>query len=323
MREIIKKLVESNKIKEVFDILEKQMERLDNDNLSHTISVLKSQFDSYEKDRIINAENKADFTKLKLRILEVCDSYFESDTKKVTDENNATSKKEKLHDIILRKYFKNSQYNIDRYDKHASKDFSHFFWNFLTVDTKYKLKDKFQIANDEIIDFLTDQIIESESAFPVLVKGYTGTGKSLLLGLIYTDLYQKSQNNNSYCPIYINLHYYEYYVYNTNNIINSARKRLGEDLDELLNCEEVAGKKLILIIDGADEYIKPKVDLYDEVRLQIEKFDKKIVGVRKFKEEELTRKLPISGKPDIEIGLTSVLTENNKDLIHNIFIFLL
>ena len=210
-------------------------------------------------------------------------------------------KSESLHQLILKKYFENSLYNFNKDGKTRSKDFSRLFSYFLTEGSKEMLKSKFSIGLDELITLLGEKILESKSPFPILVDGCTGTGKSLLLGLIYLELYERTKNEDSrYCTIYINLHHYEYLIYRTKNVRETAKQMLQEDLDELLNSAKVQNKELILIIDGADQYIRPKVDLYDEILLRMKFFEKKIVGIRKIRSEKLKRNVDISGDPILD-----------------------
>ena len=84
-----------------------------------------------------------------------------------------------------------------------------------------------------------------------------------------------------------------------------------------MNTKEADEKEIILIVDGADEYIKPKVDLFDQV-LQYEKFNKKIIGIRRFRSENLKREIPFPGRPELVISLNSVLKESNEVLIKKI-----
>ena len=222
-----------------------------------------------------------------------------------------------LEELISKKYFDESLFEFQLVDEKVLRDFSCLFSYFLTEESKSILQNKMGNFQESLIENLCLKIVNSESAFPILVDGYTGTGKSLLLSLIYLGLARNKALRGSHCPVYINLHYYEYLIYQTEDIRAKAEDQLKKDIDEFLSTMESHNREIILIVDGADEYIEPKVDLFEKV-LEHERFQKKIIGLRRFKSEKLKRNVPFPGEPEMVVSLNGVIKEGNPQIIEKI-----
>lgn len=223
-------------------------------------------------------------------------------------------KSTQLFELIKTKYFEDSLFDFPEYEERILSDFSDLFAHFVTLESK--VQEELSMEG-ELITCLCNKIIKSKSTFPILVDGYTGTGKSLLLGLIYLGLRNIANNINNFCPIYINLHHYEYLVYQSDDIKKTSESYLVEDIKEFLSSPEAKNKEIILIVDGADEYIQPKVDLFHKV-IQQKKFQKKIIGIRRFRSEKLKRNVSFPGEPEIKISLNGILREGNSNTVNTI-----
>jgi 5'-deoxynucleotidase YfbR-like HD superfamily hydrolase/predicted amidohydrolase len=168
---------------------------------------------------------------------------------------------------------------------------------------------------------LANIIEKSESQNPLFVNGYAGCGKTAFLSVLYLFMHSRYSNSHSNkLPILINLHYYNKFIYleNIQKISSQAVKKITEDLNKIFNYIKQNPKlEVIIIIDGADEYINPKVDLDDFITSEIEKLKvkTKIIGLRKHKEEHnrtqsKSKTFPLIEDPEIELELSKINIES-------------
>lgn len=225
-----------------------------------------------------------------------------------------------LNKFILSTFFKDSFFLKKTPDGRLVKLYSRLFYNFLSKDSK-EYFDSQGVSPDDLVEALCDQAIKSNSPFPILVSGITGTGKSLLLSLIYVRLYELLKDSNTFVPVYVDLHHYEYKIYVSSNISNEAQSLLTDHLSKITSFDEVRQRDIILILDGAGENIKPKFDLVREIERQ-ERFSKKIIGLRKSRPDVHKGNFDIHGTPEIQITLNPLgFDEHSQETLETIETF--
>jgi len=216
--------------------------------------------------------------------------------KKIAEVTNSS-----LHNVIHDLYYKDSFYFSKGIAPNSLNAYSRLFWNFLSSKTRELFKEK-GILKENLIEKICDLIIQSKSRTPIIIEGLAGSGKTILLTLIYETLRQRV-NHTNYIPIYIDLNFYERKIYIERNIKESARNLLNEHVELLLKLNEIQGKSIILIVNGADEHIKSKVDLFPDLNNK-DIFSKKIVGIKKINDRrDNKRKILNLGDNDSELTI--------------------
>jgi len=218
--------------------------------------------------------------------------------------SNSPLKTEKLppteaaHNLILQKYIKknlnlikNDILDIEKSDKILEKYSSLF-----SKITSFGENSAFKPKNPKnFFKELIEHVTKSVSKFPLLISGSPGSGKSEFLSALYLTLYSRfKKGDTKYYPVLINLHYYDKHPYKTPNktSIQEQAKNLFESDFEILkrSIEQNKEKELLILIDGGDEYIHTKINIDSEVNKKLLKLhNKKIIGIRKYKEEKLKR----------------------------------
>lgn len=199
--------------------------------------------------------------------------------------NNQEDNISVLHSFIVKNYLKDHIY-ISADIHECVELYSNVFKNVVSVkDYNGAYVNMF---DQNIFEFLNDKIFDSSSTNPLIIQGASGGGKSTFLSILYIKLYDCYKHKKcSEIPVFINLHYYNRYVYpyGNKNIKDQAYDKLKEDLFSLLKniAIENTGSKFVLIIDGIDEYISLKIvpDTVISDILQLFPISKIIFGIRK------------------------------------------
>jgi 5'-deoxynucleotidase YfbR-like HD superfamily hydrolase/NAD-dependent SIR2 family protein deacetylase len=110
---------------------------------------------------------------------------------------------------------------------------------------KYICQDKDKYLN---ISSIMNHIIESSGVNTLRILGESGTGKSTLISLLYLEFKDKINVFTQYIPVYIDLHYYE------EKLLKEAITDLGAKISDLKNLISKQQNKILLFIDGLDEY---------------------------------------------------------------------
>lgn len=188
--------------------------------------------------------------------------------------------------------------------------FSELYWEFLSSATKLKIQ-KNDITPDELINYLCEHIINSSTKVPIAIEGYSGTGKSVLITLLYYKIKNILQGKDT-VPILIDLMYYERKIYSTTDIEKASVEQLNNHLNKILDFDEIKGKEVILFLVGADEHSKTKVNLFPIIESH-PKFYKKVVGVRRVKDKrQYLTKVFKYHTPELEINLSNIITNSDE-----------
>lgn len=142
----------------------------------------------------------------------------------------------------------------------------------------------------QVFEYLYEVIFSDDRCRnPIQISGYAGCGKTAFLSLLYHYLRKKLMAiGDNRIPIYISLHYYNKYAYQEQNgEFSKQAQRMIQGLFLKLNqlVEASSNVEFIFILDGADEFSQPKVQVGSFLATIIEQLPVryKIVGVRKQK----------------------------------------
>lgn len=183
---------------------------------------------------------------------------------------------EEIHKLITEKYLKS------RYKKTKLSDINFELYSdlfLLSIDVM-KNKNKTTISGN-IFDYIRENILSQENENLIKVVGADGTGKSTFLSILYLYLYNYCVNNNfSFFPFYINLHYYDSKVNNSSQ--NDVKEIMYEDLKIFKRLvEDYPNIPYIIIIDGNENYFRTTLKLpkiFDDFLKDINAY-KKIVCI--------------------------------------------
>jgi len=229
----------------------------------------------------------------------------------ITSSTQTTTLNKFIKDLYFTESFYNKLSNIENWEE----TYSSIFWNFFTKKSLEELSNK-GISESKLINELTQLIIVSESQIPIIVEGLAGTGKSILISLLYQKLL--SIKPLDYIPIYIDLTYYERKIYKNENIEYSAISLLKDHLDKMLSFKECEEKKIILLVNGADEHIKSKVDIFPIIE-EYQVFSKKVIGIKRINDlDENKRPIYINSTNtyDLELEIKPIRVKSNPNLDH-------
>ena len=143
---------------------------------------------------------------------------------------------------------------------------------------------------DSLFLRIKDKIENSQNVIPIIVKSRAGHGKTEFLSVLYQFLKRQYKNStfNSF-PIYISLHHYNKTIYKSAKRFNKqAKEALCSDISPLLNHlkESSSYNKVLLIIDGPDEFRYQKVEELEEKLFEILNGEipnnLKIIGLRQY-----------------------------------------
>lgn len=224
-----------------------------------------------------------------------------------------------FHKFIVNNYLKHFLYYTEQ---NSQEIFSKYSESFLPVLKIIKGDHILNLnSNINIFEQISRFIIDSNSSNPLLVDGYAGCGKTSFLSVLYLFLYEKYKNKETKkIPLFINLHYYNKQVYPEKSLkfLDQAKKKLLLDLDPIYKyIRNNSEKEIIIIIDGTDDYVNPKVDLDDFIVDEIRKLPvtARIIGLRKHRDEHnksYSKKISSSliEDPEIELELHKVRVES-------------
>lgn len=230
---------------------------------------------------------------------------------------------ETFHKFILDNYLKKNLY----FDEKNSQDlFKKYSSAFIPVIEIRKGAEVLNLQSRiDLFESLGRLVENSQSQNPLLVNGYAGCGKSAFLSILYWYLYLRCKNGeSSKLPVLINLHHYNKTIYTEKNtsFLDQAKNKLLVDLNPIYKClQNHREKEVIIIIDGADEYNNPKVDLDDFIVSEISKLSimTKVIGLRKHRDEHTktyskTKTFPLIEDPEVELELGKVKVESDNYL---------
>lgn len=230
---------------------------------------------------------------------------------------------ETFHKFTLENYLKK---NLHFEDNNSDELFNRYSSVFVPVVEIKKGSELLSLDNETTFFQKVGTLVEnSESQNPLLVTGYAGCGKSAFLSVLYWFLYlrfKKGESNK--LPVLINLHHYNKQIYSEKKqkYFEQATKKLLTDLKPIYTyILKHREKEVIIIIDGADEYDNPKVDLDDFITTEIAKLSvkTKVIGLRKHRDEHTksyskTKTFPLIEDPEIELVLSKVKVESPRFL---------
>lgn len=177
---------------------------------------------------------------------------------------------------------------------------------------------------ENIFSYMLKRISESTEAVPFHVKGSPGTGKTILLCLLYFYLKLKyKQNSESPLPIYIDSD-----CILSNNIdskvdTTSVLAKFKKEIKPLVDFIAKYKGNIVLIVDGIDGFVSVKKSIYQYINYMLEEVNrntvKRIIGIstEKFASEEFNYG---HFRPQAAINLNSIRADNeNVDLFIDLF----
>lgn len=160
---------------------------------------------------------------------------------------------EKLHELIMTKYIK-ERYRDEELSREAIEAYSDLFK--LSIDVLYNER---EIKIDKnIFEFVQEDILTKKKRNLIKIVGPDGTGKSSFLSILYIYLYRYCLDNGfSFCPFYINLHFYDTIIDGETPNEQTVRDVMYNDLEILKQVAEIYHNiPYIIIIDGNENYFR-------------------------------------------------------------------
>ncbi|RKI43500.1 HD domain-containing protein [bacterium D16-51] len=158
-----------------------------------------------------------------------------------------------LHEFIMKNYIK-ERYRKEELSEQDIEIYSDLFK--LCIDI---CNDKGRVEVDgNIFDFVKDVILNQKKGNLIKIAGPDGTGKNTFLSILYIYLYRYCLDNGfSFCPFYINLHFYDTVIGNSGLGEQEMKNVMYKDL-ERLNVLVKAQPDIpyIIIIDGNENYFR-------------------------------------------------------------------
>lgn len=171
-------------------------------------------------------------------------------------------------------------------------------FSFITDIKQSQNEGLMKIDSTNIIEEISNFIINNNSTYPLKVNGFSGAGKSTFLTLLYLrickDCNYQSNAANAQIPIYIDFHYYlKRFTESNNDNPNQLQADLYEDWEYLNELMKKLSGPFIFVINGLEEYdhtgfhfdrhIKK---LFDDCNSKLRKY-KKIIGISTQKKDYL------------------------------------
>lgn len=196
---------------------------------------------------------------------------------------NQMSVIEKYEQIVQEKYLKQKSYfrtstNATQLYEYYSNLFKYLIFPNNIIE---------HLNGKSVFEYFTDVIQNSDKEIPLVVKSKAGHGKTEFLSVLYQYLLDKYYSNlyDKY-PLYVSLHYYNKFEYpNPERMQKQAKELLGSDIAPILTYIQDDSKinKILLIVDGPDEYRYAKVKLETILMQNIDQYtleNVQIIGLR-------------------------------------------
>lgn len=221
---------------------------------------------------------------------------------------------ESFHLFTLEKYLKKRMHFNENDFELIFRNYSSLYKSIITIK---KGSDTVNTSTDEIL-FRQIEILlkKSKSQIPLFVKCSAGYGKTAFLSTLYMYLYYKFKNKESEkLPIYISLHYYNKFIYpKSRNFFSQAAHKLREDTTPIFSyLQKHKEQEIILIIDGADEFHYPKVDLDNHIFNMVDSLpaQSQIIGLRSHVDKHTQtyrkeKKSLLKESPEVEIEFNKI-----------------
>lgn len=231
----------------------------------------------------------------------------------------------KYDTFVINHYLKKKLYF---YDKEDADHIYELYGNLFSLLINVSIPDFISKDNDHSLFVrIMNKIEESEKIIPIIVKSRAGHGKTEFLSVLYQFLKRQYNNSNfNSFPIYISLHHYNKTIYkNAKRFSKQAKESLYSDITPLLNYlkNSSACSKVLLIIDGPDEFRYQKVELEEELleRFNIEFPNNiQIIGLRQHIDKHkiaYRSEKNIDAEIEIQLDKISVTSPGFTSLIKN------
>lgn len=158
-----------------------------------------------------------------------------------------------LHEFIMKKYIK-EKYRKEELSEQDIEIYSNLFK--LCIDI---YDDKGKVSVDKnIFDFVKDVILNQKKGNLIKIAGPDGTGKNTFLSILYIYLYRYCLDKGfSFCPFYINLHFYDTVIGNSGMDEQEIKNIMYNDLEKLkILVQTQPDIPYIIIIDGNENYFR-------------------------------------------------------------------
>lgn len=158
-----------------------------------------------------------------------------------------------LHEFIIKNYIKERY----RKQKPSGQDLEIFSDLFKLCIDVFDNEKKVEI-NKNIFDFVREDILTQKQENLIKIEGPDGTGKSTFLSILYIYLYLYCEKNGfSFCPFYINLHYYDIVIDDITSNNQAVKDKMYDDLQKLKCLVQIYPDiPYIIIIDGNENYFR-------------------------------------------------------------------
>jgi len=192
---------------------------------------------------------------------------------------------QKIHTSIMCKYLEEPYKKLEI----ESKEFFNIYSDILKLVCN--IQETTIDYTENIFCSMSRYVQKSNNIFPIKVDGPAGSGKTMLLSLLYWYLhYEYINDNRKPIPIYIDINYYESKIYKNSNLLSYEAQvvnALDNDQSFIVNfINKYPDTEIIFIIDGLDDYNKIKEVLMKKINETIinNSSIKKIIGesIRKY-----------------------------------------
>lgn len=276
------------------EIQKKRVEKIVNDALKILRAFYRNQIDNRElfliSAEIVDSLDKSinlSTSKLEKKIDGVAKEITEirkqnNDIKPVTEYSIGAIPKNQLFET-------SNKFIMDNYIKKRYRE------NELSKEEIQKYSDLFKLSVDifdnnkaikiekNIFEFVRDDILTKKQGNLIKIVGPDGTGKSTFLSILYIFLYSYCKENEfSFYPFYINLHFYDNVVEDKTSNEEVVKEIMHKDLEILKSIVQAfPDLPYIIIIDGNENYLRTtlKVAKYFNEFIKGIQGHKKIVSI--------------------------------------------
>ncbi|RYY31171.1 MAG: HD domain-containing protein [Chitinophagaceae bacterium] len=242
----------------------------------------------------------------------------------VTKANNSGHQQgnaiDKFHEFVVDNYLMKGLFFKENESRYFFEQYAILFKHLLHFESAEHVE---LLNSGDVIEGIADYVVNSTKLNPMLFSGYAGCGKTPFLSVLYWNLFLKFKRNEiQKLPIYINLNKYNKHIYReTDNFLEAAKEQLNKDLDFILDyLSHNPSQKAIFIVDGADEYNDPKVDLdkYIDAKISshLAKQNAQIIGLRIHRKRHArseNKKLLYPGIKNPQIRVTANKIKTNSE----------
>lgn len=224
-----------------------------------------------------------------------------------------------FYDFTLKYYIKKKMQIDDKLElDNILKRFSNLFLPFMHVKRgDFSLKDEGETIFEQIFRLLTN----ADSNLSIDVASCAGYGKTEFLSVLYQYLFKKYEEKLfDKLPLFISFHFYNKLIYKLDTHYDTqATDLMSDHCSRILDfLDDHPSQKVVLILDGADEFNYPKVHVGEFLNLIEDKeYNIDIIGFRNYNDKydnKYRKAIKFSRAPSIKLELNQINTADTQAL---------